>query len=189
MKKINKKSLVLLICVTLLLTFTVSGTVAYLAAATDPVENVFTPAKVDTEIKETFESNSKTGIFIANKEDSIDAYVRVAIVANWVDANNNIVAPWTGPIRLNTSLPTASDIENGVANGQWVAGDDGYYYFTVPVKPGETTTNLLDASITQPSDKPAGADHLVINVIHQSIQADGMGVSNAVDAFAKADKK
>ena len=54
MKKINKKTLALLIAAALLLTITVSGTVAYLVDSTGAVKNVFEPGKVPPLIQEDF---------------------------------------------------------------------------------------------------------------------------------------
>ena len=100
MKRFHKKSLVLLITVALLLTCTVSGTVAFLAVDSGPVTNTFTPVELDTKIIENDDFGStktKKSIQIQNN-GNIDAYVRVAVYGNWVikDENNKekIVAPW-----------------------------------------------------------------------------------------------
>ena len=56
MKKMNKKSILLLIAVAALALTTVGGTLAYLMTKTDPVVNTFEPAKLDTEIVEVFQN-------------------------------------------------------------------------------------------------------------------------------------
>lgn len=178
MKKLNKKYLVLLACVALLLTCSVGSTVAFLVDKADEVTNTFTPTYLATDVAENFDGTTKSSIKIRNN-GNIDAWVRVAIFGYWVDANGAIVAPWEGTVSVTDDWTLAG----------------GYYYYNDRLKPSDDpnteakedvlSAELLKASITQPSDKPAGADHLVITVIHQSIQADGIADS-AQDAFADA---
>lgn len=172
MKKFHKKSLMLLIAIILLLTFSVSGTVAFLAAESGTVTNTFTPAQVDTQIVETVQAvngvQTKSSIQVLNKNiaTNIPVYVRVAIYGNWVDASGRIIAPWSGPISHNT--PNWTKFGN-------------YYYYNSELAVGATTENLLaaDAPITE-TDKPAGAHHLEVTVVHQAIQ------SQPVDAVKDA---
>lgn len=158
MKKLNKKSLVLLVCVALLLTCAVGSTVAYLAAGTEPLTNTFTPGKVTTEIDEKFEGKTKSSIVI-NNTGTVPVYVRVAIVANWAqkDADDNEVI--VGPA-------TADDIAFTLDTDWTKIGD--YYYYTKPVAAGGKTSDLLGTSITSEKESP----YLVITVLHQSIQAE-----------------
>ena len=137
--KLNKKFLVLLACVTLLLTFTVGGTVAFLAAGSGPVVNQFTPTEVKTDIDEDFENKVKSRVVIENK-GTIPVYVRVALIGNWVKKVDNvevIVEPYTVP--------------NFTLGKNWVKHTtDGYYYYTQAVAVGGTTSDLLDSDITAP---------------------------------------
>lgn len=167
MKKFNKKSLVLLVCVTLLLTFTVSGTVAFLADGSGPVTNVFTPAEVDVTITDEIKEGAKQNVVIRN-HSTIPVYIRVAVVANWVK-DGQIVAPWND----YGSLPIASG---------WTKSD-GFYYF------GPTSDAKIDFFIPNTPYKatvPVEGAHLEMDIIVQAVQADGMGATNAQDAFAKA---
>lgn len=164
MKKFHKKSLVLLVCVAMLLTFTVSGTVAFLADNSGPVTNVFTPVEVDTKIVENEDFSTthiKKSIAVLNNPGAnhIPVYVRVAIVGYWVDSSGNIVAPWNGSVAYNQT--------------NWERGSDGYYYYKGELAVGVTTENLLASgeTISQPTNKPEGADHLVVTVVHQAIQS------------------
>ena len=159
----RRKSILLAALVVLLLTFSVSGTIAWLTTSTKPIENTFTPATVDTEIVETFTNNVKSSITVKNN-GTASAYVRVALVANWVNANGEIVAP-------------ASVDLTGKLNSNWTKSGE-YYYYTKEVPVGEATSNLLaeNQTITQPSDGPADAS-LQIVVLHQSIQAQGGAVA------------
>lgn len=173
MKKFHKKGLVLLAAITLLLTCTVSGTVAFLAAGTSSVTNTFTPVELDTKIIENddFKSTKTKKSIQVQNNGNIDAYVRVAIYGNWVDATGKIVAPWSGLTTYRTAKWTASG---------------GWYYYKGALAPGANTENLLadNATITE-TGKPEAADHLEIVVVHQSIQAQpDAAVQNAWGAGA-----
>jgi hypothetical protein len=176
MKKISRKTLALLAALLLLMALPVHGTVAFLADRTGAIPNTFTPVEVDTVIVETVAKGEKTSIAVQNPraDNHIDAYVRVVVVGNWVDADGNIVAPWSLD-SYNTSSWTK--------NGQ-------FYYYNQVLTVGQTTDNLLTGSGIKEADlaKPKGADHLVVTVVHQSIQAAGWpdSVDTAQEAFEQA---
>ena len=168
MKRFHKKSLVLLIAVALLLTCTISGTVAFLTVGSGPVTNTFTPVELDTKIIENDDFGStktKKSIQIQNN-GNIDAYVRVAVYGNWVikDENNKekIVAPWDG---------------NFTVGANWVKKDDKFYYYTEKLHPysvnSELTSDLLGSDI-EGTAKPEGYPdaYLVVTVVHQAIQTE-----------------
>lgn len=173
--KNHKKGLTIAVLVALLLTFTVSGTIAFLTDKTNPVQNVFTPTKVDTEIVETIKDNAKTSITVYNKpasEGCVDAYVRVAVVGNWCDANGKIAKPWA----LS---------ENDINKAAWTKRGDYYYYNSV-LKTKTPTANLLADGVTiaKSSSKPGYENlHLVVTVMQQAVQAEGMGANSAQEAF------
>lgn len=152
----RKKLTVLTILVVLLLTVSVSGTLAYLSDRTEAVENVFTPVELDTEIEETVENNVKSVITVRNVkgDNHIPAYVRVGVSGNWVNAEGKIVKPWNSTIAYNET--------------DWFEGSDGYYYYKKILPVGGLTENLLEESITLTKD--SDGNKLVVNVIHQSIQ-------------------
>lgn len=166
MKQFPKKPVMLLIAVTLLLTFTVSGTVAFLAANTGELTNTFTPVQVDTKIEEGFKDGTKNSIKVLNKnlDTNIPVYVRVAVFGNWVDENGNIVEPWYGPVSHNDS---------------WEYSGSFYYYKRV-LEVGAYTDELLKTPITW-DRKPEGAHHLEVSVVHQAIQAEP--ASAVIDAW------
>lgn len=161
MKNGKLKRILMLAAAALLLTFTVSGTLAYLATSTNDVTNVFTPVKVDTEIDEEIVNHAKTSIRIENKNasENIPVYVRAYLVGNWCDENGRVVLPWDGQFTLNED--------------DWDMGDsDGYYYYKKVLPVGEKTKNLLKNSISATSnDADKTGLHLEITVVHQSIQS------------------
>lgn len=174
MKKFRGKAIMLLAVLAVLMALPISGTMAYLMVGTDELVNTFTPVQVDTVIRETVVKGSKSAIKVENKNDvkNIPVYVRVAVVGNWVNENGQIVAPWTAP------ATPASD---------WTKADDGFYYYNSVLQVGAETSPLFSNAITE-ADKPDGADHLVVTVVHQSIQSVGWpaDVNSAQEAFAHA---
>jgi len=168
----TKKSILLAVLVVVLLTFSVSGTIAWLTTSTKPIENTFTPATVDTVIIEGFNGTAKSSIQVENKREpatNVPVYVRVALVANWVK-DGKIVAP--------ASITVDHDEDNWTKSGE-------YYYYNSKLAVGDRTPNLLETAIEQLSPLPEGVpvgSSLQIVVLHQSIQADG-GAKDAINAW------
>ena len=165
----TKKSILLAVLVVVLLTFSVSGTIAWLTTSTKPIENTFTPATVDTVINEEFDkvTGYKELITVTNKDEStnVPVYVRVRLVANWVNEEGEIV-------KSETISPTYNQT-NWTKSGE-------YYYYNSKLAVGATTENLLAEDITQPTDGPTD-ESLQIVVLHQSIQAEGGAVASATN--------
>lgn len=126
-----KKASALTIAIILILVMAIGGTVAFLVTHTDQIVNTFQPTDVSCEINEKFNDDNtvKTSAVVENT-GKIPAYIRVAVVANTVDAKGNI----TG----------AKDVSNELARSGWTK-IDGYYYYNDVVQPKETTGQLLDA--------------------------------------------
>ena len=175
----RRKSMIVIAMVALLLTFTVSGTIAWLAASTDEVVNVFEPGKVKTDIPEKIEDGFKTEIAVKNDREAgstVPVFVRVSVSGYYVkDVNVNgstvqeIVKQWDGTFSVNDAMNTGTG--DGIANGKWMKGDDGFYYYSGSVAPGEVTTNLLQSGKgIDLNPREDDGTYLVVNVIHQSIQ-------------------
>lgn len=121
-----------LLALALILVCTVGGTVAYLITHTDPVVNTFTPGKVSCQVEEKFEGNNVKTEAVVKNTGNVPAYIRVAVVANTIDAQGNITGMETLPAGwLNTE--------------DWTKSGDFYYYKGV-VQPGDVTANLLTAA-------------------------------------------
>lgn len=150
----RKTALILSLC--LIFALAVGTTFALLKASTAPVENTFTAAKSDIKIDEDVTGGQKKSIVVKNTGTAV-SYVRVKLVMNWVDADNNVSA---APVNIT---PKITD--------NWFLGSDGIYYYKMPVAANNgETTNLLQKPITEPADKPAGC-HLEVTVLAESIQA------------------
>ena len=119
-----------LLALALILVCTVGGTVAYLVTHTDPVVNTFTPGEVSCQVEEKFEGNNVKTEAVIKNTGNVPAYIRVAVVANTIDAQGNI----TGM----ASLPQVDWLNEA----NWTKSGDFYYYKGV-VQPGDVTANLL----------------------------------------------
>lgn len=176
MKNIKKKSLVLLIAVALLLTFSVSGTLAYLSTSSDSVENTFTPTSTGTDVTEDFKDNVKNNVAIKNTGD-IAVYIRAGVVITWEKADGTVYAqkPVAGKdYQIEWTRDGWSELQS-----------DGFYYYNSRVA-SQDSTGVLFTNCTPLTNAPAEGYTLHVEIIAQSIQADGLGVTNAKDAFAKA---
>lgn len=166
MKKMTIKTILTLAALALLLTFTVSGTLAYISTSTGNVVNEFTPAKVTCAVSETFKDNTKTNVGVTNTGNTT-AWIRAKVVGNWVDAEGKVVAPWTDDISY--------------ASG-WTKGSDGFYYCNTTTDAGDTTSNLF-ASYTA-GNAPVADAHLELTIVCQAVQ-ENLG-ANGQAAFEKA---
>ena len=144
-----RRPLLLLASLVLLLALAVGGTVAWLNSSSGPVTNTMIPGKVPITINETFDGATKSGVTVTNT-GNIDAYIRVAIVANAVDAEGNIVAG----DKPSYTIKTAYWQELG-----------GYYYYKGAVAPGGTTEPLFTGDVTVKRGE--------LNILAESIQVLG----------------
>lgn len=146
------KPFLLLLSIVLILGLSIGGTVAYLAANSQSVENQFTPGQVSCAVG-TDGKITNTG--------NVKAYLRASVIANWVDADGNIV--------VKNAAPNFT-----VAAGWTNVG--GIYYYKDAVEPGASVAFVTSAA-------PDGAG---IEIAAEAIQAEGMGAENAQDAWFKA---
>lgn len=162
----NKKKIALLISLLIIITATVGTTVAYLTAKTDTITNTFDPSEVLCEVK--------ADRSVANTGD-IAAYIRAAVVVNWVDGDN-----------VYGIAPKESDYTIKY-DDSWKQGADGYWYYLDRVEKGASTSELftefgLNSDVTAPNGYT-----LTVQIIAEAIQADGVNTSGTpavVDAWS-----
>ena len=157
MKK-TKKPAALLASLVMLLAVAVVGTAAFLTTHSAEVKNTFTPSKVPNKVVETFNGSTKSNVKIKNEGD-VPAYIRVALVATWVNEKLEVYGE-------QPAYSVVLETDSG-----WVKSGD-YYYYTLPVGAGETT-NTLFKTITPSGTAPSGYS-LSVEILSQSIQADGV---------------
>ena len=154
----RRKTVLLLTAVALLLTVTVGGTIAYLFTSTGEVVNTFEPTSVTPGIEEDFDGKTKKNVRIQNT-GNVPAYIRVAIIGNWVDGDDKVVQTETISV---------------TADGWFTK--NGYHYYSSPVVANGHTGYLIGSTGYTPGDKPEGADHFEMQILAQAIQAEGFDV-------------
>lgn len=167
------RTAVLLIAIILLISTAVGSTVAFLATKTEPVENSFEYANVSCEVMDTDGS-----IVQVKNTGTISAYIRAAVVANWMDADGNIAA----------SVPKGYSYDLTCSSDSWVQGTDGFFYYPLPVAPGASTEgNLLTCTVACPENPEYT---LSVEVLAEAIQSTPASAVNeawsaAVDVSGK----
>ena len=150
------RPLVIVISAVLILTAAVGGTLAYLSTNSGPVENTFTPSKVNIEIEEDFDPGDtiKKNVQITNTGDT-DAYVRAMVLINWKKGDNVQPAKET-------------DYKLKESSSDWVKNGE-FYYYTKVLPVGKTTTNLID-SIEVVGTAPDGYT-LSVEILASAVQS------------------
>lgn len=170
----HKKTTILAVSL-LAAVFAVSGiTLAFLTDSTEEIVNTFTPTSVPIDVVEDFENNVKENVKIQNTsttENDTAAYIRVAVVKNWIDSNGDVVYLETDPEGYTQTKEgdyfKLTDANRKVNN--WYYHTDGYYYFLKPVEPqGSTDTLISQWKI----EYPTGAEYtLQVEILAQSVQS------------------
>ena len=151
------RTAVLLIAIILLISTAVGSTVAFLATKTEPVENSFEYANVSCKVTQNCDTDGS--IVQVKNTGTISAYIRAAVVANWIDVDGNIAA----------SVPEGYSYDLTCSSGSWVQGNDGFFYYLLPVAPGALTEgSLLTCTVTCP-ETPEYT--LSVEVLTEAIQS------------------
>ena len=155
------KPLAVLIALVLILGAAVGTTLAYLIDRTDDIVNTFTPSKVNVIIEENFDGSTKSDVKFKNTGD-VSAYIRATYVVTWKDADGNVssVQPQLG-VDYTISLPNGSS--------SW-RSFNGYWYWTVPVSPGESTGVMISSCQPIEDNAPEGYS-LSVDILASAIQS------------------
>lgn len=171
----NKKGMTALVALVLIFCCSVGGTLAWLAATSGPVTNTFKPTAVKCVVNETIneETKTKSDVYVSIPEkdgttDTTDAYVRAAIIVNWVDQGGNVygVAPEQP---TDGTKKEYADYTMEINDSDWTLSD-GYYYYNSSVAPGRKTNDLIE-TCTPKSTAPDGY-HLQVTILAEAIQAN-----------------
>lgn len=164
------RTAVLLIAIILLISTAVGSTVAFLATKTEPVENSFEYANVSCEVTQNCDTDGST-VQVKNT-GTVSAYIRAAVVANWMDADGNIAA----------SVPEGYSYDLTRSSDSWVQGTDGFFYYLLPVAPDALTEgNLLTCTVACPENPEYT---LSVEVLAEAIQSTP--ASAVIEAWSAA---
>lgn len=138
-KKVGKFTIFQLSLI-LLLAVAVIGTISFIIAVDGPIHNLFNPAEITTSVEETLDGNIKKNVSIKNTGDTT-AWIRAAVIVTWQNEAGNVYgqAPVEGTdYEINKNIVD----ENG-----WLLGEDGFYYWYMPVKSVEEDANNCTTGI------------------------------------------
>lgn len=163
--KSSKKRVALIVSLLLLVCVSVSGVIAFLMDATDPLTNTFKPSKVTTQVVETLNGSKKSNVKIRNTGDT-SAWIRATYVVTWKNSDGNVYgkAPVAG-----------TDYEISLNETDWKKGKDGFYYYKSPVVPDGCTENLIKS--VQPAASAAAPNGFTL-----SVEILGSGIQSTPDA-------
>lgn len=156
------KSFVLLLSVMAVLIGLVGSSVAYLAAAESPLENVFIPGKVVATAVDT----DRNGVKITNTGNT-DMYVRAVVVVTWQNSANEIHA--SAPVE-----GVDYTIEWNTAD--WEVTDGIHRMYKETISPGDSSKPLFTKCFPVDGKAPEGY-HLVAETLVEAIQADENGLA------------
>ena len=156
-RSLNKilKIWVVVLSIVLAVSLAVAGSLAFLNTKTDVVDNQFEEAYVTCRV------NRSGDVFDVTNTGNIKAYIRTAIVVNWMDEDGNV----------RGLGPTDSDVCIQLNTTDWYLSN-GYYYYVRPVESNQDTNNLITA-ITVTGTVPDGY-RLSVEVVAEAIQAEGV---------------
>lgn len=162
-RKLNNRALILLASLVLIVGMAAGGTVAWLITNTGAVQNTMVPASVPITINETVNSTTKTktSVVVTNNGNT-DAYIRVAIVANAVDEDGNVIAGNAPAYNVDTT--------------KWELMDDGYYYYKGIVPAKGSTPALFSGNVNFADGE--------VNILAESIQVHGGYDGQAPEMYA-----
>lgn len=126
-----------------------------------------TPAYPDgygISVEEIFNGYIKSHVSMKNNTDK-NLYIRAAIVANWVDAEGNIVAPCD--IHREGVMIDLNILSIG---GRWTRHSDGFLYYKKAIRPGRSTWNLFTSYV--PGLPPVPGSRLEMTILVQGVEYD-----------------
>lgn len=176
-------------CCAALLTLCVSGVYAWFSQQ-DDVTNTFVKGETAPVIEETFTQGStvKENVHIAINDGCIDVWVRAQVSIQWQDADGNIL--WDEPVAgEDYSIEWGELEEDNIpdpsgANRGWVKGDDGFFYWNVPLV--AKIDNLYETGYlikkVEVLKKYDDGRQLVVDIAAQSLEAKVDSFNNAWNA-------
>ena len=167
-----KPVLVLASLAVLVLGFTL-GTLAYLSAGTEQINNSFTPSRVTCVVEESFDQikNEKKEVTIKNTGDTT-AFIRASVVVTWqrYSEQNKM---W--------EIYQQKPVEGVDYTINWYQSDEGwfmikhsdeivYYYYEDAVAPGASTAQLIQSVIPEEENYPGPEYTLCVEILSSAIQ-------------------
>lgn len=157
-RRFNKKALLLVVSVVMILALAVGGTMAYLNISSKPVSNSFSAANgPKLKVIEEFSNGDtvKKNVTVKNTGDAV-AYVRCVVTYTLLDKHGDISA----------QIPVSGTDYTVSYGADWTQGKDGFWYYTKPVSTDASTTALITTCETLNTTA-----QLVVDISAQAVQA------------------
>lgn len=135
---------------------------------TENLTNIFTPADSeehsfeDPTVIEDFDGHVKENVYIKVGDTGVPVYVRVEISITWKNAEGTVYYLTPAP-----GVDYSLDLD---LTGDWELGEDGYYYYKIPVE-SDGETSILIKKCTQTAVAPEGYS-LSVDILVQTVQAN-----------------
>ena len=160
MKKVEITKSVKIKIILFVLALTIMGTgftYAFMFRQSNTIFNKFIPSEVSCQINEIFDSSTgiKSSVTVSNT-GKIDSYIRVTVVSNWVNEKGQI----TGK---------ASEDVTFILGPDWISKGNNIYVYKYPVKPEESTKELLGSNIVLKTD---GKFKQSVDIVAEAIQSN-----------------
>ena len=166
-KRKHLKPQIVALCILLALCLVAGSVLAYMFLKTSQLDNQFDPATVTCQVN----ANNDNTFDVTNTGD-VNAYIRAAIVVNWMDEGGNVrgIAPTESEsLRVNTT--------------DWQHDPEtGYYYYNHYVLPNNVTNDL----VTVYGLAENNGYELCVEVVAEAIQADGTTDTGDIPAYKDA---
>ena len=171
--KITRKSVVLLISLSVLFCSAIGGTAAYLFTKTEAVTNTFEPSRVTTAVTDEYK--------IQNTGDTT-AWIRAAVVVTWQDADGNVYGQMPG----DDDYEITYNVDNtNQATDKWHLGADGFYYWPTLVAVNESTGILIESCNPKPKGTAPDGYYLTVEILGSGIQTFQGEIDTYSEAWAK----
>ena len=138
------------------------------------VNTVMSGGLVDIDLADVLEAHVKKNVVITNNEydHSKDSYIRVAVIANWVNKQGTIIYPYPIDNIFNDSRFDFT----GVTTSDWVF-NGGFYYYTKQLRTGQSVKliNTFTSPVLGDPDFPndnTAVDHLQMTILVQGVECD-----------------
>ena len=172
------RATVLLMAILMLIGVAAGSTVAYLIDRTENVANTFEYGKVSCEIHEDFTDKTYKKKVRVENTGNVNAYIRATYVINWLDKDGNIAASVPSDYTYTLTIPK---------DNKWVAGSDGYYYYTSVVEPGKETGYLLECKVDHPENTEYTLSVEILATAVQSVPEEAVQAAWGADFKINAD--
>ena len=178
------KKAVTLLLVTVLLSLAVADvTLSLLFDRTEPLENVFEPAKVVLALtNEHLVEGGETGHRLIINKGEVPLFIRVFAVVSWEStADEHTILAEMPNVSSNLDKPENYDANADVlltfyqsfSTSKWFQGADGFFYCTVPLGPGETLHMIESAVVQTKKDGYA----IRVEMVAEGVQGDPVTVN------------